>query len=156
VEGERKRVNTEAGVGQILAVTAPGNWTATPAVASYEYRWLRCKGGHCAAIEGATGSEYVMSEADAGHTIELQVTARNGVKPAGVATSEPTETIKAENEGRSAKALKIKLSGQDGVLIGAPPTAPLEHVQYEVRLNSESKITKSGSAARLMVLTPLP
>jgi alpha-tubulin suppressor-like RCC1 family protein len=156
VEGERKHVSTEAAVGQILVVTSPGNWTATPAVASYEYKWLRCKGGHCTAIEGASGPEYVMSEADAAHTIEVQVTARNGVKPAGVETSEPTETVKAEDEGRSAKALKVKLTGQDGLLVGAPPTAPLEHVQYEVKLVSESEVVKGGRKTRLMVLTPLP
>lgn len=145
VEGEWVKAKLKEAVGDLL-VASPGNWSGTQPISSYEYQWLLCKGGgQCAAIAGATSSEYTIPEEDAGKTIEVSVTARNGVKPAGVATSEPTEVIKAEGEGRKSPATRIKLEGLDGVLIGE-----LAEPQYEVKLNSTE--ASGRGKARVMVL----
>jgi alpha-tubulin suppressor-like RCC1 family protein len=151
VEGEKKVVTGEAAVGQILETT-PGNWTGTQPI-SYEYQWLRCKSSSCVPIAGATQETYELVEEDAGHTLKVTVTARNGVKPHGVATSEPTEIIKAAGEGRSTKAESVKLTGQNGYLIEKLLGNPLEPVQYEVKLTASA-----GARAKLrtMVVMPLP
>ena len=146
VEGEKKKAKLEVAVGDLLEAT-PGDWSGTQPI-SYEYQWLLCKGGgHCSAIAGATGAEYTIQEEDAGNTMEVRVTARNGVKPAGEATSEPTDVIKAEGEGRNSSATKLQLEGLDGALIGG-----LTEAQYEVKLNTSE--ADGRGKTRVMVLAP--
>jgi hypothetical protein len=55
----------------------PGTWTGTGI--TYTYAWSRCdtSGANCVAISGATASTYKLVDADAGHTIRVQVTAKN-------------------------------------------------------------------------------
>jgi RHS repeat-associated protein len=55
-----------------------GTWTGTPTI-SYAHQWRRCDtaGANCADIAGATSSSYVLTEADGGATIRVQVTASN-------------------------------------------------------------------------------
>ena len=96
--------------------------------------------------QGATKTKTLQGKVH-GKTIELEVTARNGVKPAGVATSAPTEVIKAEGEGRNSKATKLKLEGLDGVLLGG-----LTEPQYEVKLITSE--ANGHGKTRQMVLTP--
>jgi hypothetical protein len=54
-----------------------GNWANTPN--GFAYTWLRCdrSGNGCAGIGGAHGSTYTLMPSDVGHTIRLQVDARN-------------------------------------------------------------------------------
>ena len=56
----------------------PGQWKSTKDI-SYTYQWLRCneKGGECTEISGATKTTYTVVQADVGHTIRFQVTAKN-------------------------------------------------------------------------------
>jgi hypothetical protein len=67
-----------------------GAWTNEPT--SYTYQWRRCssKGTECANIAGATGSQYVLVEADRFHTIVSQVTAFNA---SGHASAESVPTV---------------------------------------------------------------
>jgi streptogramin lyase len=60
-------------VWQTLSCTQ-GGWTS-PLLLTYAYQWRR----DGAAISGATGSTYVVEEADAGHTLSCEVIATNGV-----------------------------------------------------------------------------
>jgi hypothetical protein len=55
-----------------------GNWSNSPS--GFAYTWLRCdrSGNGCAAIPGAHGYAYTPTSADVGHTLRLQVDARNG------------------------------------------------------------------------------
>jgi IPT/TIG domain-containing protein len=68
-----------------------GTWSHTPT--SFTYRWLRCdsSGANCAPI-GATGRTYELAAADAGSTIEVEVTAHNSGGQTA-ATSEPTAVV---------------------------------------------------------------
>lgn len=54
-----------------------GLWSTSPT--AYGYAWLRCNrnGRICAPIAGATSASYLVSAADAGHTLIADVTARS-------------------------------------------------------------------------------
>jgi hypothetical protein len=67
-----------------------GSWTGTPPL-SFSYQWRRCNssGGSCANIAGATGKNYVVSGADVGWTLRVDVTARND---AGTSTATSGQT----------------------------------------------------------------
>jgi alpha-tubulin suppressor-like RCC1 family protein len=161
---EKKRwetVHTEVAVGQTLKATSLGTWFGAQPM-SFKWQWLSCEvGAECTPIPGAGGTyvkessepEYVIRKQDARHMIALQITAENGVEPyTGTATSDPTETVKAEGEGRSSKAEKVGLEPfDDGYAIGGLGESP----QYEVKLNTEAPAPSKGKT-RIMVLTPLP
>jgi hypothetical protein len=81
-----------------------GNWANSPS--GYGFTWLRCDraGNGCSAIGGAHGSTYVLSSADVGHTIRLQVDARNAgglarafSPPTAVVGAQPTPAAKPVN-----------------------------------------------------------
>jgi hypothetical protein len=63
-------------VGQTL-VAAHGTWSGNPT--SFHYAWSRCDatGAACLAISGATGKIYTVTNGDVGHTLRVNVTARN-------------------------------------------------------------------------------
>ena len=71
--------------GETLTATT-GSWDGTAPIA-YDYQWVRCEldGSDCEDIAGATGSTYVLSGADVGHRVHVEVTASNA---AGEATAE--------------------------------------------------------------------
>jgi hypothetical protein len=54
-----------------------GTWTGSGI--TYTYAWQRCDttGANCATIGGATATTYKLLSADAGHTMRVQVTAKN-------------------------------------------------------------------------------
>ena len=145
IEGEPVKVKTSVHVGDLLKGNA-GTWSGTQPI-NYEYQWLLCQSSKCSAIPNATGTEFTIPDEEeyVGATIELQVTARNGVKPAGVEDSFPTAAIKSEEEGRNAKASKVKVIGDDGLLLTG-----LAEEQYEVKL-----VTEQGKI-RVLVLAPEP
>ncbi|MHB8491638.1 MAG: S8 family peptidase, partial [Solirubrobacteraceae bacterium] len=69
-----------------------GSWASNPT--SFSYRWLRCNttGGSCVEIGGQALAAYELTSADVGHTIRVEVTAKNGAGE-GKATSEQTATV---------------------------------------------------------------
>jgi hypothetical protein len=68
-------------VGQTLTLDT-GDWNG--GAGDYTYLWQRCAadGSACAPIDGAAGSTYVISQADAGSTVRATVTASNTVSQA--------------------------------------------------------------------------
>lgn len=80
-----------AQVGQTVSTTN-GSWTAYPAP-TYAYQWIACaSGSSCTPISGATGSSFVVTSAQEGDTIEVQVTATNSLGQAS-ATSSATGAV---------------------------------------------------------------
>lgn len=77
--------------GQTLTATH-GKWTGSPT--SFSYAWTRCdtNGSGCAGISGATAKIYTVTETDVGHTLRVNVTARNATG-AGHTTSAPTSIV---------------------------------------------------------------
>ena len=59
-----------------VATVDRGTWTGA---SSYSYQWLRCNssGGSCAAIAGATSTQYRLTSSDVGRKVRANVTARN-------------------------------------------------------------------------------
>jgi hypothetical protein len=55
-----------------------GDWSGTEPI-KYTYQWLRCNDNAeaCTKISGATETSYTIVQADVGHTIKFQVTAKN-------------------------------------------------------------------------------
>jgi hypothetical protein len=80
-----------AAVGETLTASS-GSWTG--GASSYAYRWQRCDpaGASCTAIAGATAPTYVVAAVDAGFTIRVAVTARNGTGRT-TAVSPPTAVV---------------------------------------------------------------
>jgi hypothetical protein len=95
-----------------------------------------------------------LTEADAGFQMEVQVAARHESEARGIATSEPTEVVKAEGERRKASAEPITVSGLDGRLFNRFEGKPLETVQYEFKLSSLGG--PKGTKVRTFLATPLP
>lgn len=63
-------------VGSTLTASQ-GSWNESPS--SFAFSWSRCdaNGNSCAAIDGATGAAYKLSQAAAGGTLRVSVTATN-------------------------------------------------------------------------------
>jgi subtilisin family serine protease len=80
--------------GRVLSATS-GTWTEAPS--AYSYQWQRCdsSGANCASITAATTRGYVLSEADAGSTLRVSVTASNEAGASTPASSAPSAVVSA-------------------------------------------------------------
>ena len=85
-------VSGSAGVGQVLT-TSVGSWSGSPT--GYTYTWELCgaDGTGCSDIAGATGPEYRLGAADAGHTVRSRVVAGNAGGSSAPAVSAPTAVV---------------------------------------------------------------
>src|SRR5580692_7081815 len=82
--------------GQTVVLDSSGTWAQSPG--EYSYQWLRCEasGANCQPIAGAMGQSYLLTGADAGHRISLQVIAYNGAgESAPAEPSSPSPVISA-------------------------------------------------------------
>ena len=81
-------------VGSALSATL-GSWSSAAAL-RFSYQWARCDGAgrNCAPIPGATGQSYLLTAADAGHRLIVQVRAQSS-QGAGYANSRPTGLVDA-------------------------------------------------------------
>jgi hypothetical protein len=88
---------TTSGVAAIAGTltASGGTWTGTAPI-TFAFAWRRCDstGAACTAIAGAASASYVVATGDAGHTLRVMVTARNGAGSA-TATSAPTGLVPA-------------------------------------------------------------
>lgn len=80
-------ISGQAIVGQTLTATQ-GTWTGTGL--TFTYQWRRCDnaGAQCADISGATATTYELVAADSGHTIRVEVTAKNATGETTVASAQ--------------------------------------------------------------------
>ena len=78
---------------------SPGDWSGTRPI-HFAYQWQRCNasGASCNNINGATGSDYTLVQADVGHAIRLRVTAHNAFG-ATSATTVPTAAVSGTANG---------------------------------------------------------
>ena len=136
----RPQVTGTMMVGQPLVATT-GSWSTLAAsayggaqLATLKTQWLRCNanGSKCTAIRGATRSVYRTTRADLGHTLKLQVVAKNRNGTASAASSPSSRIVGA--------ATKLTLA------VVFSPTQPL------VRRGYVMASVKSNVGAYLAVL----
>jgi hypothetical protein len=86
--------------GQTLSAD-PGSWQGTAPIA-FAYQWLRCDttGANCASVPGATSQSYMLSSGNVGATIQVTVTATNGVGSSS-AVSAATATVSSGSSSPS-------------------------------------------------------
>jgi hypothetical protein len=105
----------EARETQTLTGTV-GNWSGSPT--SFAYQWLRCAGAAgtgCVPVAGAISPAYLLTHADAGSTMRLEVTASNAIGP-GTALSAPSAVVQA-------LAIRAQLAVSPGpTCVGVPTT----------------------------------
>jgi hypothetical protein len=79
-----------------LALTAVATWTGDPTPTA-TYRWGRCPATSniCPEIEGATSSQYVLTTADVGSRLAVEITLDNNYKKPVSATSAATPVVTA-------------------------------------------------------------
>ncbi len=108
------RISGSATIGSTLTASQ-GTWTNSPT--GYAYQWVRCSrsgglpsGADCAAIGGATTTQYVVASADADHRLRVRVTASNADGSRTVA-SNATAVVRAADAGRPVNVQAPALSG---------------------------------------------
>ncbi len=84
-------ISGSAQVGALLTAST-GSWTNSPS--SYTYQWQQ---DDTTDIVGATSSTYTPVAGDAGHTLDVIVTAHNGTTAAGSQASPATTTVTASD-----------------------------------------------------------
>jgi len=115
-----------------------GSWSgATPM--SFTYDWRRCnsKGASCASISGAVGQTYVLTPADVGHTLRVDVTAKNGGGSAS-ALSAPTQTVVAADAPVSTSPPAVSGTAREGSTLSGSAgswkgTAPISYAYQWLR-----------------------
>jgi hypothetical protein len=131
-------------VGSTLTASK-GTWSGNPT--SLAVAWMRCdeNGDSCAPISGASGDTYTLTQADAGHTLRLSVTATNAsgattfvskqtaAVPGAIANGCPAGTgpIKASDLAAPARLLVSKAR-----LFPRPVTLSTQTVQLRVRVTA--------------------
>jgi hypothetical protein len=149
-------ISGTASVGRELSASA-GSWTGSPAFA---YQWLRCNelGLGCLPIGGATSASYTAAAADAGSTLEVQVTATTsaGSTPvesvpttlvtAAPANQTPPNITGAPTEGQT-------LTASPGTWTGYPP--PTLEYRWE-RCNNLGQACKAIPGATGPAYAPGP
>jgi Subtilase family len=85
-------ISGRAQSGQTLTAS-PGTWTGAPS--GYAYQWQRCdaSGGNCQAIAGASGTTYLVRDADVESRLRVLVSASNPSGQPQAAASGPTEVV---------------------------------------------------------------
>ncbi len=90
VAGGPPAITGESVTGQTLR-EVHAIWSGNPT--AYAYQWLRCAGGACSPIPGATAAMFTLTAADLGASLVVRETA-SGAGGAGVpVTSAPTATV---------------------------------------------------------------
>ena len=108
------RITGSPVVGSTLTASQ-GAWTGSPT--SFAYQWVRCprsgglpSGADCAAIGGATTTQYVVSSGDVDRRLRVRVTASNADGSRTVA-SNATATVRPADAGRPVNVVAPTLSG---------------------------------------------
>jgi hypothetical protein len=122
-------------LGQTLTANT-GTWKTTGTV-TFTYQWLRCdaSGAACVAIKDATKQTYVLTQDDVGHTIRVQVTAKdaNGTTSA---TSVPTGVVSATANGCPIGARTLSVAS-----VAPPARLTIDQQRYSPSVATKSTTT---------------
>jgi hypothetical protein len=140
IEGSSEPVPTEASPPMVSGVARQGHslvlthgtWTHSPF--EYEDQWLRCSsaGSACEAIAGADGDSYVLSGADAGHTLRVEEVAFDPAGESAPAESAATAVVESSQlhavAGEAVSAVEGAQATFDGS--GSSPSAEISSYRW--------------------------
>jgi hypothetical protein len=129
VDSSAPRVYGTPKQGQTLVLTH-GAWSHEPF--EYSDQWLRCNGSgaNCQPIAGATGSSYLLTAADVGHTIRAQETATDSGGEGEPAQSAATALVTVLELHANAGENLTAVAGQAVALDGSGSTPVSEITSY--------------------------
>ncbi len=133
--------------GQTVVLDSHGTWEQSPG--EYSYQWLRCEasGANCQAIAGATGQSYLLTGADAGHRISLQVIAYNGAgESAPAEPSSPSPVITALPLHAAVGESVSAEEGASVTLDGSGSTPAAEITKYRWQFGDGAEEAGAGDA----------
>jgi len=137
--------------------TTTGTWDGTSI--TYAYQWVRCgpdgglsDGSDCPSIAGATSSSYVLTSADVGKRLRVQVTASNG-SGAATATANPTDVVtQSTATGAPRNTVEPSIGGtlvQGRVLFASVGTwageTPLQYAYQWVRCGGDGGLSDGSN-----------
>jgi hypothetical protein len=136
----------------------PGTWSGAK---SYAFAWLRCNAGGdgCAAIPGATSSNYTISSADATLTIRFKVTASNSSGSTGA--NSIAVAVKSSSSGNANSVPVSSLTPRpDHLLISQVKFSPSPFANpggtFTIRVKVSLEGTNKVVSGALVYVTPLP
>jgi hypothetical protein len=92
-------------VGTAFAAT-PGNYTPTPASASYQWELCDSNGANCANITGATNSSYTPAASDVGSTLKVvEMVSKSGYNDGGSTSAASAAVVKGSFTTNTAVAI---------------------------------------------------
>jgi len=146
-------VSGTAQQGNTLTASS-GSWSGSNPM-TFSYSWRRCdtSGGSCSTISGATSQTYVIGGADVGHTLRVNVTARNSAGSAS-ALSAQTATVAAANAPVNTSLPTVSGTAREGSTLDGTAgswqgSAPITYAYQWLRCNSQGASCGSiGGATR--------
>src|SRR5580692_5937373 len=133
--------------GQTVVLDSSGTWAQSPG--EYSYQWLRCEasGANCQPIAGAMGQSYLLTGADAGHRISLQVIAYNGAgESAPAEPSSPSPVISALSLHAAAGESISAVEDVSVTLDGSGSTPASEITKYRWQFGDGAEEEGAGDA----------
>jgi hypothetical protein len=128
-------------------VAQPGTWKGE--AVAFSYQWLRCTeaGTECGPISGAYYREYVLTGADAGHRVTVQVTAYNASGAgASAEPASPSAVIAALPLHAAAGEAVEGIEGSQVTLDGSGSTPASEITSYKWKFGDGTEESGAGDA----------
>jgi hypothetical protein len=131
-----------AAVGSALHANR-GDWVGNQPI-TFAFAWLRCsaKGDDCSEIPGATDTDYVVRDADSGHTIRVRVTARND-RGTTSEVSAPTGVVGGGSGGGGIDAGSLQAAG-DRLVVAQVQFSPNPVTSKTAPITARVKVTARG------------
>ncbi len=140
--------------GQTLTAS-PGVWSGYPAP-TFSYVWQDCQDAgatNCATVQSGSNTQYVLSPADAGLFVRVQVTASNGIAPDATANSPTTAAVTQAPGNTQLPSISgtaqqgVALSGSAGNWTGYPtPTLSLQWEDCDSQGNNCGPVAANGNS----------
>ncbi len=133
----------------VTLTAAPGTWNGDPPM-TFSYAWQRCDAGgaNCAFIDSATAAAYTVASGDLGHTLRVDVTAKN----AGGSTSsgsDATDVVIAANAAPRITHTHARWAGRSlrlTVTVCDDRSGPIRIEATDVQQHRTRVISTSGAA----------
>jgi hypothetical protein len=136
-------ISGTAAVGSRLQANR-GDWAGDQPI-TFSFAWLRCNasGADCSEIQGATDTDYVVRDADTGHTIRVRVTARNS-RGAASEISNPTAVVGGSTGGGGAIDVGSLQSAGDRLVVAQVQFSPNPVTSSTAPITARVKVTARG------------